>query len=171
MASTHRSWLPLVALASLLALTLVACDSGGGNGGGGDGNESFPEPPGRPGFTSTVTGAWQASLSGTAVHATEGGASSVRILLEDAGSDRPIITMATDGPLRPGGYAIQPVDSGITARIEGPADEHPWTGVSGKLQVDRVDGAAITGRFRIVASGPRGEFVTASGTFTTAASR
>jgi len=160
----------------MLALTLVACDSGGGNGGGENGDESFPEPPGRPGFTSTVSGAWQASLSGAAVHTVEGAAagrtSSVVIRLGSAGTAGPAITLAAESAMRPGTHPIRPAGtSGITARIQEEAGLRSWTGVSGTLQVDRVDGASIVGAFYIVAHGAQRESVTASGAFTTAAER
>jgi hypothetical protein len=160
----------------VLSLALVACDSGGGNGGGENGDESFPEPPGRPGFTSTVTGAWQASLSGTAVHTAEGTtsgrASSVVIRLSGARADGPVITLVAENAVRPGVHPIRPAGtSGITARIQEAAGLQSWTGVSGTIQVDRIDGASIVGEFYVVADGAREESITASGAFATIAER
>ncbi len=165
-----RSWFSLVAFLVALSFTLVACDSGGGNGGG-NGDESFPEPPGRPGFTSTVTGAWQASLSGAAAHMADGGtAGRVVIRLSSDEASESVITLAAEGPIRSGMYAVQPAgSSGVTAHIQGPAHEDAWKGASGELQITRVDGSSIVGRFRVVAHGPHGESLTASGTFETAA--
>jgi len=171
---SDRSWFSLIALLVALSLTLVACDSGGGNGGDGNDDESFPEPPGRPGFTSTVTGAWQASLSGAAVHtadgATAGRASAVVIRLSSEEAPESVIMLAAEGPIRSGRYAIQPAgSSGVTAHIQGPAREGSWKGASGALQIVRVDGSSIVGQFRVVAQGPHGESLTASGAFETAA--
>jgi len=176
MTPTNRSWLSLVALACLLALTLVACDSGGENGGGENGDESFPEPPGRPGFTSTVSGAWQASLSGAAVHTAEGTtpgrASTVVIRLGGEEAAGPVITLVAEDAMHPGTHPIRPAGtSGITARIQEEAGLRSWTGVSGTLQVDRVDGTSIVGAFYIVAHGTQRESITASGAFATAAER
>ena len=168
----RRSWFLLTALVGMLSLALVACDSGGDNGGNGGTDESFPEPPGRPGFASTVTGAWQASLSGAAVHtideASNGGASPVVIRLRDADGGSPTITLVATRPLRPGTYAIQPSGAaGVTVRIHASDARGPWIGTSGTLRIDRHDGTSITGRFRLVADDEDGVPISASGVFVT----
>lgn len=170
----RRTRFLLLVFMSLSALTLAACDSGGSNGNnGGNGEDgSFPEPPGRPGFVSTVAGDWQASLSGAAVHVQPdhrgAEAPAFAIRLSDADAEVPVITLTAPTALRPGRYAIRPLDTGgIMARIQNPDTQHRWTGLSGQVQIDRYSEKAVVGRFRVVADGERGTSVTASGAFVT----
>jgi len=174
LAFLHRTRFSFLVLLSLSAFTLAACDSGGSNGNnGGNGEDgSFPEPPGRPGFVSTVAGDWKASLSGGAVHVHPdhrgADAPAFVIRLSDADADAPVITLTAPTALRPGRYAIRPLGTdGIMARIQNPDTQRRWTGLSGQVQIDRYSETAVVGRFRVVADGERGTSVTTSGAFVT----
>lgn len=165
-----RSWLSLFALVVAHSLALVACDSGGSNGGSGDDNESFPEPPGRPGFTSTVTGAWRASLLGVATHTKPGafgeGTSPAVIHLRDEGAASPVITLVASRPLRPGTYEVQqPGGEGVTARVRGPDAQANWTGIRGELRVPRSGDEEIAGQFWLVAADEHGASIRVAGAF------
>jgi hypothetical protein len=159
----------LFALTGVLSLTLIACDSGGSNGEDGDG-EPFPEPPGRPGFTLTITGTWQASLSESAIHAGGnaygGSGSSTVIRLRDEEAASPVVTLVASRPLRPGTHAIQqPGGKGVAAYVQELGVRSDWTSIEGELRIHRRSDRAIAGQFWLVASGKHGTSIKASGAF------
>lgn len=150
-------------------LVLVGCDSGGGNGGGENEDESFPEPPGRPSFTATVTGPWAATLSGRAVTSASRDAAGTVIQLQESGGASPVITLTSEAPLRPGHYPIATSEArGIEARVKPPGPHAAWRGVSGQVRIERGAGATIVGRFQFDAAAPDEPPVRISGAFVTA---
>lgn len=184
-------FLRLVGLLGVMIVALTACGSGGGNGdgsgngngGGGDGGGGggFPEPPGRPGFTSTVAGG-DTTFSGAARHGIAHGDEAASpggfvIRLEDAGdaSGASILLFAEAGRTpAPGGYAIGPHvragDFAALVTLPGRADRRHV--VAGRLTITQRVGDRLEGHFRFeleeVADGP---LTTVSGAFASEANR
>lgn len=151
---------------SALALTVVACDSGGDNGNEEEREhkEEFPEPPGRPGFAATVSGDWRGTLVGAAETGSAGEA--LRIQLRSATGPEICIQFIVETPLQPGTYPIRPIEQdGVTARVRRPGDRAAWDAVEGTLGVTRLHREALDGRFHFTAEGARRRIVDVAGTF------
>lgn len=172
--STYRSGPSLIAVVSLFMLLLAACDSGGSNGeGDGGDSDGFPEPPGRPGFTSTVTGAWAASLTGTATHelspSSTGPAPRV-IRLRTNGAAPHTIVLRSAAPLQAGLHRIQAAPEkpeGVKGQVR-TAGGRVWTATAGRLRIEAQAGPAVAGTFRFAAAGDGGQLITVEGSFRTA---
>lgn len=157
---------------SAVVLSLSACDSGGENGDGGNGNgngDGFPEPPGRPGFTSSVAGAFTATFSGRAVHGAgwDDAASSQRFAIRLQGPsarEASIVLLAKEAsPPLPGMHAIGA--EGFTAYVTLPGQTARLQASSGTLEITGRGGSVLEGHFRFNVERGNGRTATVSGAF------
>lgn len=166
-----------IGLLGLLSIGLVACDSGGDNGDDEEEEEGFPEPPGRPGFTASITGTASHSAAGPALHGVDlrsgdnnayrafalrladenGRAVETRIVLLSPHADVP----------EPGTYAIGPSadEAAFTAQVTLPGRSAPLQATTGSLEVMRREDNTLVGRFRLSVDDASADPLTVTGAF------